>query len=79
MSESVDKLMKMKTKVESSEREYLQLEGQLKGEKESIYRDFECVSVEEAESKLSEMDSKISAMEIEFESKVSELSSKYAW
>lgn len=73
MSNLTNKLLALRETIESAKTNSAKLEGKLSGFMEQLEKDFGCKSVEEAQTKLKNLEKEIQAKESELESGMEEL------
>ena len=71
------KLIELKQRIESADREYEQAVGRLKELKRQLKDEYGCSSVEEAEKKFDELEETIDKMKKELEVNLEKLGEKY--
>ena len=74
---NIEQFQQFKSKISDCQREADRAEGQLEGLMKKLRDEFECSSVEEGESKLSELDAKLAKADKLFDAQLKEFESKW--
>jgi len=74
-----EKLLKMKTKIDEAKNELSKLEGKQEQLIDSLNKDFDCKTIEDAEQKLRKTEIELDKKEKELNNGLLELEKKYNW
>lgn len=75
----IDRLLKMKKKIEDGEKEQANLQGRIDSLFEQLEKEFNVKSIEEAESLMRELEDKIDKMDEDLKRMTTELEKAYDW
>ena len=75
----IDRLLKMKKKIEDGEKEQANLQGRIDSLFEQLEKEFNVKSIEEAESLMKELEDKIDKMDEDLKRMTTELEKAYDW
>ena len=75
----IDRLLKMKKKIEDGEKEQANLQGRIDSLFEQLEKEFNVKSIEEAESLMRELEDKIDKMDEDLKRMITELEKAYDW
>ena len=75
----IDKLLKMKKKIEDGEKEQANLQGRIDSLFEQLEKEFGVKSIKEAESLMKELEDKIDKMDKDLKRMTIELEKAYDW
>lgn len=75
----IDRLLKMKKKIEDGEKEQANLQGRIDSLFEQLEKEFGVKSIEEAESFMKELEDKIDKMDEDLKRMTTELEKAYDW
>jgi len=74
---TTEQLLALKDKIERGKTKLSELKGQKTQQLETLLEEWDCKSVEEAETKLTKLEKELETLEIEIEEDVVELKEKY--
>ena len=74
---TIEQLLALKDKIERGKTKLSELKGQKTQQLETLLEEWDCRSVEEAETKLTKLEKELETLEIEIEEDVVELKEKY--
>lgn len=75
----IDRLLKMKKKIEDGEKEQANLQGRIDSLFEQLEKEFNVKSIEEAESLMKKLEDKIDKMDKDLKRMTTELEKAYDW
>lgn len=75
----IDRLLKMKKKIEDGEKEQANLQGRIDSLFEQLEKEFNVKSIEEAEDLMKELEDKIDKMDEDLKRMTTELEKAYDW
>jgi len=74
---TIEQLLALKDKIERGKTKLSELKGQKTQQLETLLEEWDCRSVEEAETKLTKLEKELETLEIEIEENVAELKENY--